>query len=318
MKKNIVFVMISMCLSACYANKNANVSVTDSASKQMQEVTTVHNLVREKSNPLLVRLFRISDMTILNEEKDYQIPIRYYRFGNTTTKDLMMFVHGGGWSQCDLDTHDYLCRKLSKILNIDVIAVAYRLAPKHPYPTPLNDVLSAYRYCSGLNYNRIVICGDSAGANLCAALCSRVAKNEKLKSKLYAQVLLYPPLDNNFDSASYKEFENCSELSKQSMIKFFESYAGKDLTDPSLNNNKEIFPLKNNDLTIYPKTMIISAGHDILLDDQTNFAKKLKDAGKDVERVIDKEAFHAYMTDGLHHDKLVTVNCKKIKAYLNL
>ena len=97
---------------------------------------------------------------------------------------------------------------------------------------------------------------------------------------------------------------------------FFSNYAGKNITDPSLNSNYEIFPLKNDDLNVYPKTMIFSAGHDVLLDDQVNFAKKLKAANKDVLHTIDKGALHGYMTHGRYYDDLVTENCKKIKAYV--
>lgn len=280
------------------------------------------NFIRKKSNELFVQLsgnkeelYSVTDTTVKNEAGDYQIPVRNYKFGETPSQDLLIFVHGGGWSQGNLDTHDYLCRKLSKILGIDVVAVDYRLSPEHPYPTPLNDVFSVYKNCvSDQKYNKILICGDSAGANLCTALCSRVAKSD-VKAP-YAQILLYPPLNNEFDSGSYKAFEKCIALSKQGTMGFFSNYAGKNITDPSLNSNYEIFPLKNDDLNVYPKTMIFSAGHDVLLDDQVNFAKKLKAANKDVLHTIDKGALHGYMTYGRYYDDLVTENCKKIKAYV--
>ena len=279
---------------------------------------------RGKTNELLIQLsgedkekiHAVDDTIVVVEGSEYQVPVRYYQFGEQQSKDLMIFVHGGGWTHGNLNTHDYLCRKLAKILEIDVVSVDYRLSPEHPYPVPLDDVLSVYKnYVSDAKYDRLLICGDSAGANLCAALCARIYESE-LKAP-YAQILLYPPLSNNFENGSYKAFGTCVALSKEAIMKFFTNYAGKDCTDESLKSNDKIFPLLRDDITIYPeKTIIISAGYDSMLDEQIEFEKKLKDGDKNVLQVIDNGAVHGYMSYGRYYDDLVTENCEKIKAYI--
>lgn len=54
-----------------------------------------------------------------------------------------VFVHGGGWSVGDLSTYEPLCRRLTRILEAHILWVEYRLAPEHPFPAPLDDVLAA-------------------------------------------------------------------------------------------------------------------------------------------------------------------------------
>ena len=59
---------------------------------------------------------------------------------------------------------------MTNILGLNVIAVSYRLAPEHKFPIPLQDVISVYRWgCD--HYKYVYLSGDSAGGNLCAALC---------------------------------------------------------------------------------------------------------------------------------------------------
>lgn len=290
-------------------NKNAEISETEYNRGKVNELFMQLSGDKEE-------VHAVNDTTVAVEGSEYQIPVRYYQFGEQQSHDLMIFVHGGGWTNGNLNTHDYLCRKLSKTLGIDVVSVDYRLSPEHPYPIPLDDVLNAYKhYVSDTKYDRILLCGDNGGANLCAALCAKIYENE-LKTP-YAQILLYPALGNNFENGSYKAFGTCIALSKESIMRFFTNYAGKDCTDESIKSNDKIFPLLRDDITVYPeKTMIISAGYDSLLDEQIEFEKKLKEADKNVLHVIDKGAVHGYMTYGRYYDDLVTENCEKIKAYI--
>jgi neutral cholesterol ester hydrolase 1 len=111
----------------------------------------------------------------------------------------MIFFHGGGWILGSTDSHDHTTSEIAQRLNIVIVSVDYRLCPEHPYPAPLDDSLAAtlhfYKHVAdyGVDPNRIVLAGDSAGGNLAAAVC--------LKLKVLAhspqpklQVLIYPSL----------------------------------------------------------------------------------------------------------------------------
>lgn len=276
---------------------------------------------REKANEFFTNHFgtveeiaSVEDITVKSSD-GYEIPVRVYKIAEQPSKNLLMYVHGGGWTQGNVDTHGYLCRKLAKTLNMDVISVDYRLAPENPYPIPLNDVLSVYKhYVEEQKYQNIVISGDSAGGNLCAALCIKI-NDEGLKQP-YAQVLLYPPLGNDFESKSYETFGECMALSKVSTMGFLKNYAGKELSDDEISSNKFIYPLLESNMKIFPKTMIISSGYDVLLDGQLRFAEGLRQNEVFVYHIVNEGAVHGFMTFGDPYDSLVTENCQKIKKFL--
>jgi acetyl esterase len=94
---------------------------------------------------------------------------------------ILLFFHGGGFVSGDLDTHDEPCRLLCKHAGVQVLSVAYRLAPEHPFPAGLDDAVAAYAWTVrhaaplGADPARIAIGGDSAGANLATVVCQLVA-----------------------------------------------------------------------------------------------------------------------------------------------
>ena len=279
---------------------------------------------RKKSNERFMKLSGVpekiastEDITVDSENDDYKIPVRQYRADEKKpTKELILFVHGGGWTQGNLNTHDYLCRKLVKITGRDVAALEYRLSPEHACPIPLNDVMSVYIHYYKSKYRRIILCGDSAGANLSVALCIKAF--ERGVDRPHALVLLYPSLSNNFESRSFKVFENCIALSKEKTEKYTSNYAGRPYDSANAKSNKFIYPNLEENMDIYPKIMLISAGYDVLLDGQLEFIEKLKKSEReDYVHIVDEGAVHGYMTYGRYYDALITKNCEKIRDFLD-
>ena len=81
---------------------------------------------------------------------------------------------------CNLETHDGVCRDYASATGLPVVAVDYRLAPEHPFPTPVDDCDSALLWLAhngrvGLDAARIVVAGESAEGGLAPRLPSRPA-----------------------------------------------------------------------------------------------------------------------------------------------
>ena len=211
-----------------------------------------------------------------------RIPVRVYRpaAGLTVKRAAVMYFHGGGWVLGNLATHDSLCRRLAKAAHCTVIAVDYRLAPEHPYPAPLDDCYDATVYVAehsgefGVDPQRLVVAGDSAGGNLAAAVAIRA--RDAGGPKILAQVLIYPALDAGCASESYRAFQTGHGLTAQDMRWFWRQYLGarkpETLATPSLLD----------DCARLPQAIIVTAEYDVLRDEAEAYARRLKAAGTPV------------------------------------
>ena len=88
-------------------------------------------------------------------------------FDDTAT----LYLHGGGYVIGSPRTHRELARRLSAASRAQVLVIDYRLAPENPFPAPVEDAVSAYRWLLSEGYapEKLSIAGDSAGGGLTAA-----------------------------------------------------------------------------------------------------------------------------------------------------
>ena len=138
----------------------------------------------------------------------------------------------------DLDTHDALCRFLAEHSGCRVLSVDYRLAPEHPFPTPVEDAVAAFAWAHenaaelGADPERMAVGGDSAGGNLSTALClqNRDAGNPQPAM----QLLLYPVTDAVGGQQSRDTFAEGFLLTRKDMEWFENHYIpdGIDDDDP--------------------------------------------------------------------------------------
>jgi len=134
-----------------------------------------------------------------------KIGYRRYRPLGTSNGSMptLIFYHGGGFIAGNLDTHDSTCRRLANGSRCQVIAIDYRLAPEHPFPAALDDVLAAWRaFAAAHPGRRIVVAGDSAGGNLALVTAMR-ARDEDLPLPA-AIALMSPLLDLTFSGPSFE------------------------------------------------------------------------------------------------------------------
>ena len=114
-----------------------------------------------------------------------QLPARLYEpAGAGDDAPLLVFFHGGGFILGSLVTHANTCRFTAKQAGCKVLAVGYRKAPEHPFPTALEDCVGAFRWAAshagelGVDASRIAVGGDSAGGNLAAGVALELGPDE--------------------------------------------------------------------------------------------------------------------------------------------
>lgn len=225
---------------------------------------------------------------------DHAIAVRIYRPREDAELPVIVYLHGGGWTFGDLDSHDRAMRQLALKSDAAVLGVDYRLAPEHPFPLPLQDAVAALRWLRhtginhGLDSQRIAIAGDSAGANL--ALAALIMLRAAGDAPLLGAALIYGCFRATFNTPSHNEF-GAGEyvLSTDKMRWYWDNYLGVEGAGDPL---AEPFYA---DLTGLPPLFLIGAGLDPLLDDTTDFANRLIKAGVKHEERIYPGVVHGFM-----------------------
>ncbi len=216
------------------------------------------------------------------------IAFRYYQPIQRKGSAAILYFHGGGFVDRDLDSHDKICRRLAMMNQMPVFSIAYRLAPEHKFPGPVEDCFDAFQWLvsKAADYDvdpeRIVVAGDSAGGNL-ATVVSILAK-EAGGTCPWRQVLVYPTADARLQHPSVTSLGQDYFLTKNLMQWFVDHYkrTDDDLTNPLMS------PLLHEDLSGLPPAFVCTADLDPLRDEGMDYADKLKAAGVEV-------VFHNYM-----------------------
>jgi acetyl esterase len=140
----------------------------------MRAVTTAARL-HPLANPDRHQVEVIRDVPYLDDGlADHRLDI-YRPTGHAGPRPVVMYVHGGGFSLLSKDTHWVMALVYARYGYL-VFNISYRLAPRHPFPAALTDTLAAYEWVvasaasMGGDLSRLVVAGESAGANLVTAL----------------------------------------------------------------------------------------------------------------------------------------------------
>jgi len=201
------------------------------------------------------------------------VPVRVYRPAPGNLPGVM-YCHGGGWVLGSLSSHDPLCRALSVQSGCAVIAVDYRLAPEHPYPSALEDAWAATTWAA-TQFEPLAVAGDSAGGQLAAAVALRARAGAV---PLALQALIYPATNYSFDTPSYLENLDGMTLTAELMRWFWTQYVQDErhAEDPGCS------PLRATDLSGLPRAHVLTAEYDPLRDEGEAYARLLRDSGVQV------------------------------------
>ncbi|WP_137391171.1 alpha/beta hydrolase [Rhodoligotrophos defluvii] len=225
------------------------------------------------------------------------VAMRHYRplGSGRQVLPLLVYFHGGGWVLGNLDSHDGLCRQLAHRAGCAVISVDYRLAPEHKFPAAVDDAFAATNWifdnAARLNADagRIALGGDSAGGNLAIV----TALNDALarRSRIRALMLIYPATDFSFDTASQSEFAEGHLLTRANQEWFHSHYLRSD-TDRA---DWRASPMRADDLSGLPYTILLTASHDPLRDEGEAFARRLVEAGVTVTLKRAQGQIHGFL-----------------------
>jgi len=209
-----------------------------------------------------------------------------------------VFFHGGGMVAGSIDSHDRIAAALAEATGCRLISVGYRLAPEHPFPAAVEDAIAATEFVSrhaaslGIDAEKLVVGGDSAGATLAAVVCQHALRSGA--PAILAQCLICPVLDFEETSPSREAFAENYLIDRLTLEADLADYLpeGIDPADP------RVSPLRATRLTGLPAAIIHTAEFDPMRDEGNAYASKLLAAGVNVEHICHDGMIHNFHAMG--------------------
>ena len=225
----------------------------------------------------------------------HDIEMRIMQPKGDSKKPLFFWVHGGGYVLGQAKQGDMFCSRAAA-LGCYAASVEYRLAPETAYPGPLEDCyeglahLLAHADALGIDANKVIIGGVSAGGGLCAGL-SLLIRDRGLCSPM-GQVLIYPMIDDTNIAPASDALPDTHVWSRHYNAFGWQSYLG----DLYGGDAVPIYaaPARADDLSGLPPTYMPVGDLDLFLDENIAYAQKLTRAGVPTHFHIVPGAFHGF------------------------
>lgn len=239
---------------------------------------------------------------IMAESRDIWLPIRgrrmqlrFHRPSNDPNLPVLIYIHGGGWVWGSIDTHDRLMRSYAAASGCAVLGPDYALSPEAVFPQALEECAALLRHVAtrgaelGLDGRRIILGGDSAGANIAAGLALLEAERPD-PVKLTGLLLNYGVFDHDLTTSSYREFADGYGLTQAKMRFYWDAYC----PDAVARVSPFASPLRG-DLSVLPPTLLHIAELDVLCAENLAFAEKLRQASVGLEMQTFPGTVHGFL-----------------------
>ncbi len=223
------------------------------------------------------------------------VPLRIYRKEGEQPGSVHVYFHGGGMILGSLDMYDIAIKNYVSQTGVPIVAPDYRLAPEHPFPTPVEDCYAAAKWTAenadglGVDADRIVVGGDSAGGNLAAAVA--LMARDRGGPALAAQLLIYPMLDDRNlepdpglgEMLTWSYADNATGWGAY----LGESFGADDVSPYAA-------PARADSLEDLPRAFLDVGGNDIFRDEDLAYATRLWRAGVPTEVHVYPGGPHGY------------------------
>lgn len=219
---------------------------------------------------------------------DRAIPFRRYRLDGRPPRAAILYFHGGGFVFGGLDSHDDICADLCGETGFAVISIDYRLAPEHLHPAAFEDAVAAFDWLVAETELPTVLCGESAGGNLAAAVAHATRGRAR---PAVGQVLIYPSLGGDPLAGSYIEHAEAPLLSTADLA----FYKQVRTAHTPRADDATLEPLWDSDFAGLPTTVIVAAECDPLSLDGEIYRNRILAAGGTAAWLNERRLTHSFL-----------------------
>lgn len=243
-------------------------------------------------NPPLPDGIAITDLSVGNGGRE--IAVRLYRpAGSTVALPVLVWIHGGGLILGD-HRDDVWGAYYADRLGIAVVSPSYRLAPEHPFPAPLEDLVAVTGWVmSGgdgmFDPTRVAIGGESAGGGLGAALVQRLHDQGV---SVAGQLLVYPMLDDR--TAVRPDIDEHQHAVWDKALNHLGWSCYLDRDPGGVEHPAYSVAARRPDLTGLPPAWIGVGSIDLFHDESRDYAERLRIAGTDSRLEVFEGAPHGF------------------------
>jgi acetyl esterase/lipase len=223
-----------------------------------------------------------------------QVPVRVFRPATSAgRRPGLLWLPGGGMVLGTVEGDDSRCRAIADRLDVVVVSVGYRLAPEHPYPTPLEDCYAGLLWLAAqpdVDTDRIAVGGASAGGGLAAALALLARERGEVRPTM--QLLVYPMLDDRTSVRTDIDARRLRLWSQASNKFGWDCYLGSTAaggTVPAL-----AAPARHDDLSGLPRAWIGVGTNDLFHDEDVAYVQRLRQAGVECTLDLVSGAYHGF------------------------
>ncbi|MCP4628262.1 MAG: alpha/beta hydrolase [bacterium] len=260
-----------------------------------------HLPVVRRALDVLVRLCRIFEF-----KGDENIKVRWVQHGESASKiyqpvapasdSALLWIHGGGYILGEAYVDDDVCRRMADELGITIVSAEYRLAPKYPFPAPLDDCAASWQWIQGhaaelgVNSQRVIVAGESAGGGLTAALVQRL--HDEGGQQPLAQILLSPMLDDRTVLREELTRENHFIWNNRNNRGGWQCYLGQEPGLPDVPSYS--VPARRESLAGLPPAWLSVGTIDVFVDENIAYVEKLKAYGVACELLLTEGGCHSF------------------------
>jgi len=248
-----------------------------------------------------------------------QLLLRWYVKAGATPGPAVLYLHGGGMILGSVALYDGPLARYVSSSGVPMLSVDFRLAPEHPHPTPVEDAYAGLLWLRehanelGVDPGRIAVMGDSAGGGLAAGLA--LLTRDRGGPAVARQILIFPMLDDRTITPDPQTAPFVT-WGYEDNLTGWTALLGTRTGGPDV--PVYAAPARAGDLTGLPTTYLEVGQLDIFRDEDLTYARRLSDAGVDVEFHLHPGVPHQFDTFAWDTDVAHRAVADRLRALASL